>query len=93
MNLFFPVEESEDGKIFSLFEKTDVAKLKVSIPEIFPTTDRIEESFRSLLGCYSNEKDKKYHLVDFDGRTITPAELAHKYYRSPEVCFIKGYSD
>ena len=92
-NIFFPVEEVEDGKIFSLFEKAEVAKLKVFNPELYPTTDRIEESFRSLLGRYSNDGDERYHLVDVDGKEIRPDELAQKYFSSPERCFIKDYSE
>jgi hypothetical protein len=92
-NIFFPVEETEDGKIFSLFEETDIAKLKVFKQELYPATDRIEESFRSLLKRYSNDKGIRYQLVDFDGIEITPDELTKKYYNSPEICFSKGYSD
>jgi hypothetical protein len=92
-NIFFPVEEAEDGKIFSLFEKADVAKLKILSPKLYPTADRIEESFRSLLERYSNGGDKRFQLIDVDGKEITPDELAQKYYSSHEICFIKGYSE
>jgi hypothetical protein len=90
-NIFFPVEAVEDGKIFSLFENTDVVKLKISNPQLYPTTDSIEESFRSLLGRYYSEGDRRYRIIDVDCSEITPTELTQKYYKSPDVCFIKGF--
>lgn len=91
-NIFFPVEEVEDGNIFSLFENVDVPKLKISNPSLYPTTDLIEESFRFLLGRYSNgAEDKRYRIIDVDDKEITRHELAQKYYSSPESCFIGDY--
>jgi hypothetical protein len=93
-HIYFPVEEAEDGNIFSLFEKTkDVAKLRISNPQLYPTTDCIEESFRSLSGRYSSDRGNRYHIIDVDGSEITPTDLACKYYSSPDVCFIKSSTE
>jgi len=90
-NIFFPVEE---GNIFSLFEKADVPRLKISNPDLYPTTDRIEKSFRFLWGRYYKDGvEKRYSLIDVDEKEITPQELAQKYFDSPESCFTKGYSE
>ena len=72
--------------------EADIHKLKVPSPEYYPTANIIEESFRFMLGrYYKEEAGKKYSLIDFDGREISPNELAGRYFSSPESCFVKGY--
>jgi hypothetical protein len=76
-NLFFPVEES-GGKIFSLFDDPDDLRLKVRDASFYPSRSFIEESFRFLLEYRSKGgvgNDKKFRLVDTDGKDITINEL------------------
>jgi hypothetical protein len=94
-NIFFPAEEeTQGGNIFSLFEDADVPKLKVSEHNLYPSTEHIEESFRSMLGRYSNGRgENRYQLIDTNEKAISPHELAHKYYSFPESCFIPEFSE
>jgi hypothetical protein len=91
-NIYYPVEEVN---IFSLFDDPDDPRLKVLSPDAYPTKSVIEESFRFLLDYNSNEGggniEKKYRLIDADGKEITPSELVEKYFKLPESCFVKGW--
>ena len=93
-NLFSPVETTTGGSnIFALFQDPDDIRLKAPNPEAYPTKNVIEDSIRFSLECYYKVgvgNGTKYRLIDFDGKEITPNELAEKYFGSPEDCFIKA---
>jgi hypothetical protein len=92
-NLFLPVEATTGGSnIFALFQDPDDIRLKAATPDAYPTKNIIEDSIRFSLECYYKEgvgNERKYRLIDVDGKEITPNELAEKYFSSPEDCFIK----
>jgi hypothetical protein len=53
---------------------------------------KLEDSIRFSLERYYKEgvgNERKYKLIDVDGKDITPSELGEKYFSSPEGCFIK----
>jgi hypothetical protein len=75
-----------------LFQDPDDIRLKAPIPSALPTKNLIEDSIRISLEYYYKEgveNERKYSLIDIDGKEITPTELAEKYFSSPEECFIK----
>jgi hypothetical protein len=92
-NLFFPVEPTTGGSnIFALFQDPDDIRLKAPTKDAYPTTNIIEDSIRFSLECYYKGgvgNETKYRLTDVEGEEITPAELAKKYFSSPEDCFLK----
>jgi hypothetical protein len=92
-NLFLPVEATTGGSnIFALFQDPDDIRLKSPFPNAYPTKNIIEDSTRFSLEHYYKEgvgNERKYRLIDVDGKEISPKELAKKYYSSPEDCFIK----
>jgi hypothetical protein len=92
--LFFPVEVTTGGSsIFALFQHPDDIRLRVPSPDVYPTMNRLEDYTRFCLECYSKSEvgnnERKYRLVDVDGKEISPRDFAKKYFSSPEDCFIK----
>jgi hypothetical protein len=93
-NIYFPVE---DGNIFSLFQDDKDLRLIVRHPSLYPSKKVLENEFRTFIKYYSNgdvlqKTDKKYKLVDVDGKEITLDELLIKHLNHPEICFKEGYS-
>jgi hypothetical protein len=92
-NLFYPVEATTgESNIFALFQDPVDIRLKAPTSDAYPTKNLMEDSIRTSLECYSKEEvgnERKYRLIDVDGKEITPSELAEKYFSSPEDCFIK----
>ncbi|MGA9154569.1 MAG: hypothetical protein WBZ36_28625 [Candidatus Nitrosopolaris sp.] len=77
-NIFFPVEATTGGSnIFALFQDPDDIRLKAPIPNAYPTKNLIEDSIRISLEYYYKEgvgNERKYRLIDVDGKEITPGE-------------------
>jgi hypothetical protein len=92
-NIYFPVEATIGGNnIFALFQDPDDIRLKTPSRDVYPTMNIIEDSIRFMLDCYYKEgvgNRQKYKIIDIDEKEITPQELAQKYFRSPQSCFIK----
>jgi hypothetical protein len=86
-NIYSPVEA---GNINTLFADPNDPRLEVTDPAYYPTKECIEESCRTILEYCSKDggvNDRKYRLVDHEGKDITPEELVERYLYNPEVCF------
>jgi hypothetical protein len=78
--LYYPVEVTTGGSnIFALFADPDDIRLKVPIPDVYPTKNIIEDSIRFSLEYYYNEgvgNGKKYRLIDIDEEETTPSHFS-----------------
>jgi CBS domain-containing protein len=90
-NIFYPVET---GNITG----SNKNKILVSDPNLYPTKNIIEESFRTIVkydaeGSTFFDQTTDYRIEDVDGRKIELEELIDRHFSNPEEYFEKGYSE
>ena len=86
-NIYFPVRA---GNINVLFSDPDDPRLEVTDPKYYPSKKSLEDTCRTIIEYCSKGggvNERKYRLVDHDGKDITPEELVDIYLYNPEVCF------
>ena len=91
-NIYFPVGA---GNINVLFSDPDDQRLEVTDPKYYPSKKSLEDTCRTIIEYCSKGggvNERKYRLVDHEGKDITPEELVDRYLYNPEVCFKESLS-
>src|SRR5215204_1817972 len=92
-NIYFPVDPAANGN-----GKVDTNKVIVSDPNLYPSKDLIEESFRTLVKYPARDsiffdQITDYRIEDIDGEKIELKGLLDRHFSEPEQYFEKGFEE
>jgi hypothetical protein len=90
--IYFPVEYSATNG------NTKTNKVLVTDPNLYPSRNLIEETFRTLVKYPARDsifldQITDYRIEDIDGQQIQFEDLISRYFSNPEDYFEKGFSE
>ena len=71
-------------------------KIKVKDPTLYPSKSLIVDSLRTVVEYdeehpLKNKKNSRYEIWDENGQSISPEELADRYFNNPEEYFKEDF--